>query len=103
MSIVCQRSGCNNIARQGHNFCSVVCRNQVKNCDVCGRAAPGTSYYCQQHKLNRPNANKCRMTGCNSKTEPDIYQGVLYGRSKYCYKHGGRAIFDGEIMTIQCI
>lgn len=102
MSIVCLRPGCTKIARPGYPCCSLVCRNQVKNCEICGRAAPGSSHYCWRHQLNRPNADQCQMLGCNGKTEPNINNGILYGLSKYCYRHGGRAIFDKEIMTIKC-
>jgi hypothetical protein len=97
MSIVCLRPGCNKLAKKGHPCCSLQCRRHIKNCEICDGVAPDISHYCWRHQLNRPNANHCQMLGCNGNTEPNINNGILYGLSKYCYKQGGRAIFDREI------
>lgn len=96
--LVCMRPNCGKMAKPGYPCCSKTCRDQMKNCEICGRVAPGISHYCPKHQLHRPNAHVCQMPGCGGATEQNISNGILFGYSKYCHKHGGRAIYDGEIM-----
>lgn len=65
----CKNKNCSNLARQGMACCSQNCRDLVPNCNV---------------------------VRCKNAVEYSIYKGNSE-YTKFCYKHGGRVAFDGEI------
>lgn len=65
----CRNITCDNLAIPGLSCCSKKCRDSVPN---------------------------CKSKGCKNAPEVSIYKGMqMY--TDYCYVHGGRVAFDGEI------
>jgi len=66
------RRGCGKAAKEGKSCCSQVCRNRMINCNE---------------------------VGCQNAVKPITYQGQDYaGFTDKCYFHGGRALFENEIV-----
>jgi hypothetical protein len=66
------RRGCGKPTTEGKACCSQECRDRMPN---------------------------CKESGCQNATEPITYQGQDYaGFTDKCYRHGGRAMFENEVI-----